>query len=285
MSLRVITAEPDDFRARVVVPLPQHPPALAPGFRRPVIDIVVPVHNEERDLASSVRRLHAFLAEEFPFSARITIADNASTDGTRAIAMRLAAELDDVRVLQLNEKGRGRALAAAWLTSDARVVAYMDVDLSTDLSAPAPAGRARHIGSQRDLDRQSPVDRRARHAGTEARAHLARLQPAPEAGPAHTLQGRAMRLQGDARRRRAQADPRGRQPQLVLRHRAAGARSTLRLRIHELPVDWTDDANSSVDIVATALEDLRGVLRLATGRFTAAPRRLTGQLVRFGPRL
>src|SRR3979409_2069294 len=52
--------------------------------------------------------------------------------------MGLAAELPNVRPLHLNEKGRGRALAAAWLTSDARVVAYMDVDLSTKLSALLP---------------------------------------------------------------------------------------------------------------------------------------------------
>src|SRR5205807_5991859 len=84
------------------------------------------------------RRLHAYLRDEFPFAARITIADNASTDGSWSVALGLAAELPNVRPLHLNEKGRGRALAAAWLTSDARVVAYMDVDLSTKLSALLP---------------------------------------------------------------------------------------------------------------------------------------------------
>src|SRR6266550_6717388 len=46
------------------------------------VEIVVPVYNEERDLAPSVRRLHAYLHHEFPFPTVITIADNASTDGT-----------------------------------------------------------------------------------------------------------------------------------------------------------------------------------------------------------
>ena len=104
----------------------------------PEVDIVVPVYNEERDLAASVRRLNAFLDRRLPFSARITIADNASTDETWAVASKLAAELPRVRLLHLNEKGRGRALAAAWLTSDADVVAYTDVDLSTDLKALLP---------------------------------------------------------------------------------------------------------------------------------------------------
>lgn len=102
------------------------------------LDIVIPVYNEENDLERCVRRLHAFLANEVPYTARITIADNASTDGTLQIAHRLAAELDHVDVLHLEEKGRGRALAAAWLSSDAEVVAYCDVDLSTDLNALMP---------------------------------------------------------------------------------------------------------------------------------------------------
>ena len=150
MSLQVVTAQPDDFRARVVIPLPHR--------SRPMVDIVIPVRNAERDLASSVRRLHAYLAEHFPFTTRITIADNASTDSTPAIATRLAAELPHVRVLRLNEKGRGRALAAAWLTSEARVVTFLDVDLPANLSvilplvAPVISGRSViSVGGHRKL--------------------------------------------------------------------------------------------------------------------------------------
>ena len=59
-------------------------------MRVPHVDIVVPVRNEERDLAPSVRRLVAYLRDSFPFRARITIADNGSTDATWTIADRLA---------------------------------------------------------------------------------------------------------------------------------------------------------------------------------------------------
>src|SRR5205814_2042997 len=97
--------------------------------------------NEEPALERSVRRLHAFLRDGFPFSWRIVIADNASTDATPQIADRLAAELPEVEALRLEAKGRGRALRTAWTSSSARVVAYMDVDLSTDLRATR--GRAR----------------------------------------------------------------------------------------------------------------------------------------------
>src|SRR5436309_3611733 len=106
--------------------------------RAPAVDVVVPVYNEEADLDPSVRRLHAYLCERFPFTWRITIADNASRDATPLVAAALAAELPGVRVVRLEEKGRGRALRTVWSASDAEVLAYMDVDLSTDLDALLP---------------------------------------------------------------------------------------------------------------------------------------------------
>ena len=142
------------------------------------VEIVIPVYNEERALAGSIHRLHHFLDTRLPFSWQITIVDNASTDITPEIARTLAAELDRVRVMRLERKGRGRALRAAWSASHARVVAYMDVDLSTDLHALLPllapllSGHSEvAIGS-----RLAPGSRVTR--GREARAHLARLQPA-----------------------------------------------------------------------------------------------------------
>ena len=89
-----------------------------------VLDIVIPLYNEEREVADSVRRLHRFLAAEVPYAARITLADNPSTDGTLDIATRLANEFADVEVLHLDVKGRGGALRAAWAASTAAVVAY-----------------------------------------------------------------------------------------------------------------------------------------------------------------
>src|SRR3954466_5494906 len=97
----------------------------------PVLDVVVPVHNEEIDLEPCVRRLHEYLRGEFPYRFRITIADNASTDSTGELADRLAEMLPGVVAVHLSEKGRGRALKFVWTHSDAAVLAYMDVDLST----------------------------------------------------------------------------------------------------------------------------------------------------------
>src|SRR6058998_2346158 len=57
------------------------------------VEIVVPVFNEETDLEPSVRRLVSYLDAHFPFSAIVTIADNASTDRTWQVATELASSI------------------------------------------------------------------------------------------------------------------------------------------------------------------------------------------------
>src|SRR5437763_7158624 len=107
-------------------------------MRVPHVNIVVPVRNEERDLAPSVRRLVAYLRESFPFRAQITFADNGSTHATWVIAGQLARELPEVRAVHMELPGRGRALRAIWSQSEAEVLAYMDVDSPTDLNDLLP---------------------------------------------------------------------------------------------------------------------------------------------------
>src|SRR5438093_9138119 len=117
----------------------QHVAVVAPSLVvTPLVDIAIPAYNEERELERSVRRLRRYLDHQFPFEARVTIVDNASTDATWAITQRLALELRGVRGRRLSVKGRGRAVRDAWLSSDAAIVAYMDVDLSTGLNALLP---------------------------------------------------------------------------------------------------------------------------------------------------
>ena len=123
--------------APTLLPVPG-PTAASPQPAAPRVDVVVPIHNEQRSLPWSIRRLHDNLSAELPYAWRIVIADNASTDATPQIAHALAADLPGVEVLELPEKGRGRALRAAWSRSDADVLVYMDVDLSTDLRALLP---------------------------------------------------------------------------------------------------------------------------------------------------
>ena len=99
------------------------------------VDVVIPVYNEEHVLARSINTLRQFLEENLAQEWQIVIADNASTDKTWQVAQAMSQEYPDVAAMHLDEKGRGRALRKAWLESTADIVSYMDVDLSTGLDA------------------------------------------------------------------------------------------------------------------------------------------------------
>jgi putative flippase GtrA len=266
----------------------------------PVLDVVVPVYNEEAALADSVHRLHRHLRDTFPYPVRITIADNASVDDTPRIAAELAAELADVRVVRLEQKGRGRALHQVWSDSDAAVLAYMDVDLSTDLAALAPLV-APLISGHSDLAIGTRLSRGSRVVRGAKREIISRCYNFILRS---TLAARFSDAQCGFKAIRADVAHRllphvadtgwfFDTELLVLAERSG-------LRIHEVPVDWVDDPDSRVDIVATAAADLKGVGRLLRGfasgsipvnaiaaqlgssRRSAAPGSLFRQVVRFG---
>ncbi|RLT41902.1 MAG: glycosyltransferase family 2 protein, partial [Chloroflexi bacterium] len=99
------------------------------------IDVVIPVYNEERALPVSVPNVLAYFDAHPEHQWRVVVADNASTDRTLEVSRALEAEnAGRVAVIYIPVKGRGIALRTSWLTSPADVVAYMDVDLSTDLA-------------------------------------------------------------------------------------------------------------------------------------------------------
>jgi putative flippase GtrA len=252
-----------------------------------LIEIVIPVYNEERILARNIRRLHRYLKESFPFSFMITIADNASTDETFAIAQRLVAELPEVRAVHLDLKGRGRALRQVWAQSSADVVAYMDVDLSTSLDAflplvaPLLSGHSDlAIGSR--LSRGSAVVRAPKRElisrgynlllHTIMAARFSDAQCGFKAGRTEIVQALLPGVEDEAWFF---------DTELLLLAENNG------LRIHEVPVDWVDDPDSRVDINQTIRDDLRGMLRVArkslSGSFSSAqaPSDLSRQLRRF----
>src|SRR4051794_28412375 len=281
-------------------PVPGVEPHLEPrdDGRRPAVDIVVPVYDEEADLGPGVRRLHAYLTERFPFSWRITIADNASKDRTPLVAAALAAELPGVRVVRLEEKGRGRALRTVWSASDAEVLAYMDVDLSTDLDALLPLV-APLISGHSDVAIGSRLARSARVVRGPKRELISRGY--------NQLLRLALRVRFSDAQCGFKAVRADRARALLPLVRDSGwffdtellvLAERTGLRIHEVPVDWVDDPDSRVDIVATAIADLKGVWRLgrdlATGRLPVVEMRrqmrrpgapssttFTGQAVRF----
>jgi putative flippase GtrA len=229
----------------------------------PLVEIVVPVHNEQQVLEASVERLHEYLVSSFPFAFRITIADNASSDGTWLLARRLAERLPDVRAVHVAQKGRGRALRQVWGASDADVVAYMDVDLSTGLEALLPLvapllsghsdlaigtrlanGAAVVRGPKRELvSRCYNLLLR-----TAMRARFTDAQCGFKAGRTEVVQALLPVVEDQAWFF---------DTELLLAAQRSG------LRIHEVPVDWVEDTDSRVDVLQTALDDLRGMARVA----------------------
>lgn len=266
----------------------------------PVLDVVVPVYNEQVALPGCIRRLHRHLEEHFPYPVQITIADNASIDATPQVAAELALEFDNVRVVRLELKGRGRALHEVWSHSPSPVLVYMDVDLSTDLAALGPLV-APLISGHSDLAIGTRLARSSRVVRGPKREFISRCYNLILRG---ALSAKFSDAQCGFKAIRADVahallplvEDTGwffDTELLVLAERTG-------LRIHEVPVDWVDDPDSRVDIIATAAADLKGVGRLLRGfangsipvntiaaqlgssTKAAAPGSLLRQVVRFG---
>jgi glycosyltransferase involved in cell wall biosynthesis len=231
------------------------------------VEIVIPVYNEEHVLRQSVETLRSYLVRYFPYQWQITVADNASTDGTWQLAEQLAAECDRVHALHLDQKGRGRALRTAWLASNADVVSYMDVDLSTNLEsflplvAPIITGHSDlAIGSR--LLRGAMVTRqwkreiisrclnltiklmfRNRFSDAQCGFKAIRRTVAQELLP--LVENQAWFFDSE----------------LLLLAEERG------YRIYEVPVVWVEDLDSRVNVVKTAAEDLKGLWRVRKQRW------------------
>jgi glycosyltransferase involved in cell wall biosynthesis len=237
------------------------------------VEIAIPVYNEAEHLAERITELRRFLDQTFPFRALITIVDNASTDDTMAVATALAASRPGVAAMHLDQKGRGHALRTAWSTSTAPVVAYMDVDLSTSLSALLPLV-APLLSGHRDIAIGTRLARGS---------HVVR-------GPKRELISRAynllLKLSLRSRFTDAQCGFKALRRDAALQllplveddewffdTELLIAAERLGLRLSEVPVDWVDDPDSRVNIVHTALSDLRGVWRISHGKGRRIPRR------------
>ncbi|MGY5131425.1 glycosyltransferase [Streptomyces nigrescens] len=253
-------------------PLGSLPPRehLRLGQIATVLDVVIPVYNEERDLEPCVRRLREHLARTFPYGFRITIADNASTDRTPEVAARLDDALEEVTAVRLERKGRGRALRTVWSLSEAPVLAYMDVDLSTDLNALLPLV-APLISGHSDLAIGSRLSRGARVVRGPKREFISRMYNLILRGSLAARFSDAQcgfkAIRGEvAERLLPMVEDTGwffDTELLVLAERAG-------LRIHEVPVDWVDDPHSTVQLVRTATDDLKGVWRVGRALGTGA---------------
>ncbi len=202
--------------------------------------------------------LWSYLTDQFPFEWTITVVDNASTDGVLRVAGELATSDDRIRVLHLDRRGRGHALRTAWAYSDADVVVYLDVDLSTSLDALLPLV-VPLINGHSDLvigSRLAPGARTVRSARREVisrcynlmirlthRARFSDAQCGFKAARAEVIRPLLAHVHDDGWFF---------DTELLLLAEHNG------LRVHEVPVDWVEDTDSRVRIWSTVVGDVRG---------------------------
>lgn len=227
-----------------------------------LVNVTIPVYNEEKILPSSIGTLHAFLTRRCRFDWEIVIADNASTDKTLALAQSLSRELSGVLVIHLDQKGRGRALKQVWTQSTADILAYMDVDLSSNLYAFPPmiealisGGFDVAIGSRllkasttkRSLKRE--IISRIYNLLVKA-FFLTKFSDAQCGFKAITKEAAQKLL------------PKVTDTGWFFDTELLVIAEKLDYRIFDLPVSWVDDLDTRVRIVPTALDDIKGLIRV-----------------------
>ena len=230
-------------------------------------DIVIPVYNESPSLSRSIHTLHEFLstdpAHHAPFTWNIVIADNASTDDTWVIARQLCTEFPaDVRALRTDRKGRGYALKYAWGESLAKVMAYMDVDLSTDIRSTGTligsllvGGADIAIGSRlmsgSDVTRSTKREFISRTYNIMLRSYLGARFHDAQCGFKAITAAAARQLLGQVKDNEWFFDT-----ELLMLAQQCG------MLIYEIPVRWVEDTDSTVNILDTVRKDLAGMHRM-----------------------
>lgn len=228
----------------------------------PLVQIVVPVLNEAATLHARITKLQQYLAQHVPYRHYITIADNGSQDGTRAIARQLAVQHSNVHYVSLTERGRGRALRHVWQASRADIISYMDVDLSTSLDdfmpmiTPLITGEAGvAIGSR--------LAKGARTMRGLKREFISRCyNEIIKLTSGTTFRDAQCGFKALRRDVAQQLLPRVKDnewffdTELLIKAERAG------VPIHQQPVTWVEDTDSRVKIVKTALDDLKGLHRV-----------------------
>jgi glycosyltransferase involved in cell wall biosynthesis len=250
-------------------PPPGNPPALTKRERRKFqrlpadfgVDVVIPVFNEERCLRASVHTVHGFLSRTANYRWRIVVADNASTDGTPRIAEELEGELEQVSHFRIPVKGRGLALRRCFLETEADIVAYMDVDLSTNLRffpllvEGIKAGYDLCVGSRL---MQAARTQRSRHREFISRSYnlLIKLLFLNHFSDAQCGFKALRRSVGRRLLPLVEDNNWFFDTELLL----LAERNDY--RVFEVPVEWVEDPTSTVKLLRTIKEDLLGLLRM-----------------------
>jgi glycosyltransferase involved in cell wall biosynthesis len=227
-----------------------------------LVDIVIPVLNESHVLERSVLKVRAFLQRAARWRWRVVIVDNGSTDGTDRVARELVERFEDVRFLQLPQRGRGRALRHAWTQSDADAMAYMDVDLSTELEALPVLIEGIQSGCY-DLGTGSRLLPASRTTRSPKREFISRCYNLLVRAVLRTSFSDAQcGFKAVDRRVVAEIVPEIKDQAWFFDTELLVLAEKRGYRIQDLAVNWVEDDDSRVKIIRTAWEDIKGVARL-----------------------
>jgi glycosyltransferase involved in cell wall biosynthesis len=230
--------------------------------QQPRVDVVIPCLNEAHVIERSVETLRDFLGRTFPYDWGILIADNGSTDGTREIALKLSEKYADVHALSLDQRGRGRALRRAWTQSKADIVAYTDVDLSTELEALEKMCRA-IVEDGYDVAIGSRLMKASDTVRGPKREFISRCYNLFIKGVLFTHFSDAQcGFKAVSRRAVDEIIPQIEDEAWFFDTELLVLAEKEGYRIKDVPVRWIDDDDSRVKIASTVWEDIKGVLRL-----------------------
>lgn len=240
------------------------------------VEFILPVLNEEKVLAPSVSTIYNFLDTHFKdYNWQITIADNGSTDKTAAISEALSIKFDRVEHLRIAKKGRGRALKQCWISSESDVVAYMDIDLSTQLDDIRPLldsitknNYDLAIGSR--LIKGSVVEGRSRKREFTSRTYNKIIQLIFSVNFNDAQCG----FKAISRSAANQIVPLVQDNGWFFDTELLIIADQCEFRIKEIPVRWTDDPDTRVKVISTAIYDLCGLARLKFGGLQLAKSKL-----------
>lgn len=227
-----------------------------------LVEIVVPVLNEEKVLKESITTIDTYCKTHLPYRYHITIADNGSTDNTPVIASQLAQTVPTVSIVTLRQRGRGRALKQTWGQSKADILAYMDVDLSTSLDdffpmiEPLVAGHAA-VGFGSRLHKLSRTTRGLKRQFI-SRCYNLLIKWSVKTSYSDAQCGfKAIRADVARELLPNIADNEWFfDTELLTKAERAGH------VLHEQPVEWIEDTDSRVHIIKTARDDIRGLVRV-----------------------
>lgn len=234
------------------------------------LDLVIPVLNEEETLEKNIKLMLNYIqTSKFPLKTKIIIADNGSIDQTQNIGQALAKDFpDQIKYIKVHSRGVGLALKEAWLMAQSDFVGYMDLDLATDINhlkevAAALLDKRYDFVYGTRLHEASNVQNRTLKREITSRVFNFVLKTYLRVGFSDGMCGFKFL-----------------KTQHVKNIVAHGAQSNgwffcteilvvsewIGLKIYELPVKWTDDPNSKVNIKKLTIEYLKSMYQLKQKR-------------------